>query len=210
MKILIADDHKIVREGLKNLIEKKIPQAQIHEAKNGLEALNQTQETFFNFIIMDISMPEMNGIEATKKILKLHPETKIITLSMHSDKAYIHESLQAGAKGFLLKDCAFEELLIALKTIHEGRLYLSPQISDVIVKDFITHPHETNSTPLSSREKEVLQLIAEGNSTKEIAGKLSVSVKTIENHRQQIMEKLDLHSIAELTKYAIREGLSSL
>jgi len=213
--ILIVDDHKIVREGLKNLLLRKFKIEKIKEAQDGLGALELVKKDFFKFIIMDISMPNLNGIDATKEIMSFSPESKIIILSMHSDKNYVFESLKAGAKGFLLKDCAFEELLIALKTISEGRIFLSAKINDVVVSEFLNRnaPIEKGRSAfqlLTTREREVLQLLTEGHSTKEMAAKLDVSVKTIENHRQQLMEKLDIHSIAELTKYAIREGLTQL
>lgn len=213
--ILIVDDHKIVREGLKNLLESKLDLKIIEEAQDGLKAIELAKATFFDFIVMDISMPNLNGIDATREILRLQPQTKIITLSMHSDKNYVLESLKAGAKGFLLKDCAFEELILALKTISEGRIFLSAKINDVIVGEFINQASNQQTSGsafqvLTAREREVLQLLTEGHSTKEMANKLGVSVKTIENHRQQLMEKLDLHSIAELTKYAIRQGLTQL
>lgn len=213
--ILIVDDHSIVREGLQNLLLSKLHIDKIDQASDGLEALNKVKAQFYDYVIMDISMPNMNGIEATKEILNLHPKTKIITLSMHSDKHYVLESLKAGAKAFLLKDCAFEELIVALKTVKEGKLFLSAKINDIVIQEFITNtPNPSNEKMafqlLTAREREVLKLLAEGNSTKEMASKLELSIKTIENHRQQIMEKLNIHSIAELTKYAIKEGLTSL
>ncbi len=213
--ILIVDDHSIVREGLQTLLLSKLHIEKIDQASDGLEALSKVKNEFYDYVIMDISMPNMNGIEATKEILCIHPKTKILTLSMHSDKHYVLESLKAGAKAFLLKDCAFEELIIALKTVKEGKLFLSAKINDIVIQDFMTQSEQiTNEKTafqlLTPREREVLKLLAEGNSTKDMANKLELSIKTIENHRQQIMEKLDIHSIAELTKYAIKEGLTSL
>lgn len=213
--ILIVDDHSIVREGLQTLLLSKLHIEKIDQASDGLEALSKVKNEFYDYVIMDISMPNMNGIEATKEILCIHPKTKILTLSMHSDKHYVLESLKAGAKAFLLKDCAFEELIIALKTVKEGKLFLSAKINDIVIQDFMTQSGQiTNEKTafqlLTPREREVLKLLAEGNSTKDMANKLELSIKTIENHRQQIMEKLDIHSIAELTKYAIKEGLTSL
>ena len=137
--ILIVDDHSIVREGLQNLLLSKLHIDKIDQASDGLEALNKVKAQFYDYVIMDISMPNMNGIEATKEILNLHPKTKIITLSMHSDKHYVLESLKAGAKAFLLKDCAFEELIGALKSVKEGKLFLSAKINDIVIQEFITH-----------------------------------------------------------------------
>jgi DNA-binding NarL/FixJ family response regulator len=163
---------------------------------------------------MDVSMPDLNGIEATKQIIENTPQTRVIALSMHSDKRFVIGMLRAGASGYLLKDCASQELANAIHQVAGGKKYLSPEITGVVIDDFLVGatPEDVPSaaSQLSSREREVLQLIAEGWSTKQIASHLFVSVKTIETHRRQIMKKLDLHSIADLTKYAIREGLTSI
>jgi DNA-binding NarL/FixJ family response regulator len=164
-------------------------------------------------VIMDITMPDLNGVEATKQILSKSPDIKIIGLSMHSDTVFVTEMLKSGAAGYLIKDCAFEELVRAIRTVIDNKVYLSPSISGVVVEDYIQRLSQTNFTGsdiLSDREREVLQLMAEGNSTKRIAAKLHISVKTVETHRRQIMNKLDIHTVAELTKYAIRKGLTSL
>jgi DNA-binding NarL/FixJ family response regulator len=158
-------------------------------------------------------MPDLNGIEATKQILSKSPDIKIIALSMHSDATFVTEMLKSGAAGYLLKDCAFEELIRAIRTVIDGKTYLSPSISGVVVEDYIyrlSKPDFSDSDVLSDREREVLQLMAEGGTTKQIAQKLHISVKTVETHRRQIMSKLDVHTVAELTKYAIRKGLTSL
>jgi DNA-binding NarL/FixJ family response regulator len=172
------------------------------------------QETEPDIVVMDVSMPDLNGIEATTQIIESVPDTRVIALSMHSDKRFVLGMLQAGAAGYLLKDCASQELANAIHQVAGGKKYLSPEITGVVIDDFLlgVSPGEalTVSSQLSAREREVLQLIAEGWSTKQIAAHLYVSVKTIETHRRQIMKKLDLHSIADLTKYAIREGLTSL
>jgi DNA-binding NarL/FixJ family response regulator len=164
-------------------------------------------------VVIDISMPDLNGIDATRQIVRDDPHVKVIALSMHSDKKYVKEMLSAGACGYLLKDSAFEELGAAIATVLKNKTYLSPQITDTVVKDYVGENAPSSSaasTALSVREREVLQLIAEGKATREIAAALYVSVKTVETHRKQIMDKLGLNSIAELTKYAIREGLTSI
>jgi DNA-binding NarL/FixJ family response regulator len=162
---------------------------------------------------MDISMPGLNGIDATRRILAADPRTRVIALSMHNDGRYVSEALKSGALGYLLKESAFEELIAAVRAVMKGQCYLSASIAGVVIKDYIRHLEKTKSgvfSALTPREREVLQALSEGLSTKEIASRLGVSVKTVETHRSQIMEKLDIHSVAELTKYAIREGLTSL
>lgn len=211
--IILADDHKIVREGLKNLLSSEWDIEIIGEAENGREALNLVNEKKPDIIIMDIGMPELNGIEAAKKIKAESPETKIIALSMHSDKQFVTGMLRSGASGYLLKDCAVDELVDAIRTVMDKKVYLSSDISGILVNELMNKLPENedlNSSELSDREKEVLQLMAEGISTKEIAAKLFISVKTVESHRKNIMTKLDLHTVPELTKYAIRSGLTSL
>ncbi len=212
-RVLIADDHKIVREGLKALIDKQEAMQVVAEADNGLEAVRLARKLRPDVVIMDLGMPQMNGIEATRELTAHEPGIKVIALSMHSDKRFVLQMIKAGASGYLLKDSAFEELISAIKTVVSNQSYLSPKITDVVIKDYIqtlSRGDVSAFSVLTAREREVLQLLAEGRSTKEIAASLSVSVKTIETHRQQIMDKLDIHSVAELTKYAIREGLTSL
>jgi len=213
IKILLADDHKIVRDGLKSLIKKEVGMEVIGEADNGRKTVQLARDLEPEIIIMDISMPDLNGIEATRQIVADSPDVKIIALSMHSDKRYVKGVLSAGASGYLLKDSAFEELVEAIRTVDTGRFYLSAGIVGVVVKDYVgsqANKDALTSDILSAREREVLQLLAEGKSTKEIASDLHVSVKTIETHRQNIMQKLNIHTIAGLTRYAIREGLTSL
>jgi DNA-binding NarL/FixJ family response regulator len=213
IRILLADDHKILREGIKSLIEKQSDMQVIGEADNGRETVRLVRELSPDIVVIDISMPDMNGIEATRQIISKDSRIKIIALSVHSDKRYVTEMLNAGASGYLLKECAFGELVNAIRTVITNRSYLSPEITDVMINDY-KHmlSKETLSvfSLLTPREREVLQLLAEGTTTKDIAAKLNVSVKTVETYRQQIMDKLDIHSIAELTKYAIKEGLTSL
>ena len=172
------------------------------------------QEKNPEVVVMDVSMPDLNGIEATKQIIESLPETRVIALSMHSDKRFVIGMLRAGASGYLLKDCASQELANAILQVARGKKYLSPEITGVVIDDVLlagsSEEEATAASQLSPREREVLQLIAEGWSTKQIASHLYVSIKTIETHRRQIMKKLDLHAIADLTKYAIREGLTSI
>ena len=210
-RIIVADDHKILREGLRTMLEKTHGFDVVAEAENGFQTVQAAKKHKPEIIIMDITMPDMNGIEATRQILKDLPSTKIIGLSMHSDKKFVTEMIEAGASGYLLKDCAFEELTRAVQTVLSNRLYVSPDIAGEIIKSNIQSVLDgVRPLILTSKEREVLQLIAEGRSTKEIAGLLNVSVKTIETHRVNIMEKLKVYSVAELTKFAIREGLTSL
>jgi two-component system response regulator NreC len=213
IKILIADDHKIFREGLRALIEKQPGMEIIDEVENGRKAVQLVRDLLPDVIIMDIAMPDLNGIEATRQIVSKIPNAKVIALSMHSDKRFVVEMLKAGASGYLLKDCAFEELAHAIRAVRTNRTYLSPKITDIMIKDYVRLFPKTKlsvSSILTPRQREVLQLLSEGKTTSQIAQDLQVSVKTVETYRQQIMEKLDIHSIAELTKYAIREGLTSV
>jgi len=195
------------------LLEKQPDIEVVAEAENGLATLKLVDETAPNIVIMDVAMPDLNGTEATRQIIAKAPTVKVIALSMYSDRRFVIGMLSAGASGYLPKDCAFEELVQAIRTVAADRTYLSPSIVDIVVKDYFHHLEKTDSSVLSiltSREREVLQLLAEGRTVKEIARHLFLSVKTIETHCQQIMHKLDTHSIAKLTKYAIREGLTSL
>jgi DNA-binding NarL/FixJ family response regulator len=213
IKILLADDHKITRQGLRSLLEKESDMEVVAEAEEGRTAVCLVRELSPDVVVMDVSMPDLNGMEATRQIVAELPNVKVIALSMHSDNLFVSEMLKSGASGYLLKDCAFEELARAIHVVVEGKTYLSPAISGVVVDDYLHHLARTESTSsevLTDREREVLQLIAEGNSTKQIALKLHISVKTVETHRRQIMSKLNIHTIAELTKYAIRQGLTFL
>jgi DNA-binding NarL/FixJ family response regulator len=213
IRIDVADDHKIMREGLKALIDKQPDMEVAAEAQDGLTATKLARKLLPHIIIMDIGMPEMNGIDATRQIVSENKDVKIVALSMHSDRRFVLEMLKAGASGYLLKDSAFEELVNAVHTVMEGQPYLSPRITDIIVKEYLYNlpRNEPNVfTILTVREREVLQHLAEGKSTKQIASTLNLSVKTVETHRQQIMDKLEIRTVAELTKYAIREGLTSL
>ncbi|MHC4623328.1 MAG: response regulator [Planctomycetota bacterium] len=213
IRILLADDHKITRQGLRSLLEKEPDMEVVAEAEEGRAAVRLARELVPRVVIMDVSMPDLNGMEATRQITGEFPDVKVIALSMHSDNLFATEMLRSGASGYLLKDCAFEELARAIRTVVAGKTYLSPTISSVVVDDYLHRLSKADfsaSDVLTSREREVLQLLAEGQSTKQIALKLHISAKTVETHRRQIMDKLDIHSVAELTKYAIRKGFTSL
>jgi DNA-binding NarL/FixJ family response regulator len=213
IRILLADDHKIIRDGLRSLLEKQPDLEVVAEAGNGAKTVKLAQKLKPDVVIMDITMPDLNGIEATYQIMAELPNVKVIALSMHSDRRFVVGMLKAGASGYLLKDCAFDELIHTVHTVVSNRIYLTPGITDIVVDDYLRQMSTTNSSVtsvLTAREREVLQLLAEGKTTKQIADHLYLSVKTIETHRRQIMLKLDIHSIAELTKYAIREGLTPL
>ena len=219
-RILLADDHQIVREGLRSLLEQHPDMEVIGEANDGRLAVEMAQQLSPDVVVMDVGMPHLNGIEATRQITSRGSHVRVVALSMHADRRFMTEMLKAGAKGYLLKDGAFEELATAIRAVVGDQVYLSPRIADVVVDDYVRRSSGAGSggggenagafARLTPREREVLQLMAEGRATKEIAADLKVSIKTIETHRRQIMEKLDIHSVAELTKYAIREGLTSL
>jgi len=209
IRILLADDHQIVRDGLKTLLEKQADMQVVGEAQDGRAAVDQARALSPQVVIMDIAMPDLNGVDATRQIKGESPEVKVIALSMQSDGPIVRRMLQAGASGYMLKDCASEELVKAIRTVVRGGTYLSDGVQNVVVKQ-LTSPEQTTNSPLTPKEREVLQLLAEGKSTKEIAAALFLSPKTVDTHRQHIMDKLEIRSIAELTKYAIREGLTSL
>ncbi len=213
IKVILADDHKIMREGLRSLLEKEPDIEVVAEAENGRTAVQQVQELSPDIVIMDVSMQDLNGIEATRQIIARYPDVKVLALSMHSDKTYVAGILSAGASGYLLKDSAFDELAEAIRVVISGQFYLSSRVAASVTKDYVRHLSGTSDpsthSNLTAREREVLQLLAEGKSKKQVALQLNMSVKTVETHRQKIMEKLDIYSIAELTKYAIREGLTS-
>jgi len=210
VKIIIADDHKIMRDGLRTLLEKEKGLEVIAEAKNGRETIQLAEQLRPDIIIMDISMDDLNGMDATRIIVGKEWGCRVIALSMHADKRFVAGMFEAGAMGYLLKDCAFDELIQAIRQVMRGRTYLCSMISGVVIRDYIQRMRKSEPSLLSPREKETLQLLAEGSTTKRIAGQLRVSVKTVETHRQHIMEKLNIFSIAELTKYAIKEGITSL
>ncbi len=213
IKILIADDHQITREGIRSMLERENDMQVLGEAKDGRAAARMARELGPDIIVMDVCMPEMNGIVATSLIVSEFPKIKVLALSGLDDRRFVYNMLRAGASGYLIKDCSFKELVYAIRMVIANKTYLSPGIMDVVVKDYLrsTAPSDSPySSNLTLREKEVLQLVAEGHSSPQIAGDLHVSVKTIETHRQNILAKLNTKSIAGLTKYAIREGLTSV
>lgn len=202
-----------MRQGLRQLLAQQADFEVIAEAADGRAAVQLAAERAPDVVVMDLSMPGLNGIEATRQILLKAPRAKVIALSAHSDHRRVAETLKAGAMGYTLKDSAFEDLVVAIRTVCSGKLYLSPRLVGSVVDHYVRREGADADgvfAALTPREREVLQLMAEGKSTKEVASGLSVSTKTVETHRRQIMEKLDMHSVAELTKYAIREGLTSL
>jgi DNA-binding NarL/FixJ family response regulator len=212
IRILLADDHKILRSGLRELIEKQPRFKVVAEADHGKTAVQLCNQLMPDVVLMDISMPGLNGVEATRYIVRDCPKTKVVILSVHSARRFVSQVFKAGASGYLLKDCSFEDVVSAIMIVSAGGTYLCPKIATILRDDYLRYVTENEpdlSALLTSREREVLQLIAEGKNTKEIAFSLSLSVKTIEAHRLRIMDKLDIHNIADLTKYAIREGLTS-
>jgi two-component system, NarL family, response regulator NreC len=213
IKILLADDHQLLIDGLRTILEKHRDVEIVGLAKDGLEAFDLAMQSQPDIILLDISMPGLNGLDAARKILRDLPGTKIIMLSMHGDLRYIQEALRIGAKGYILKESAAEELIQAIRDIKNGELFFSKSVRNQVLAEYVKSVRQDNKNVkpvLSIREREILQLLAEGKSTKDAAGILNISVKTAESHRKQVMDKLGLHSIAELTKYAIREGLTQL
>jgi DNA-binding NarL/FixJ family response regulator len=211
-RVLITDDHRLLREGLRSLLENRGFEV-TGEAEDGRSAVKLAKQLAPDAVIIDISLPGLNGIEATRQIHQNSPEVKVVVLSMRADSRAVLAALAAGASAYLLKEAAFEEVVIALRVVLKGQIYLSPAIAHLVVQSSVQHLSanaESVRHGISGREREILQLVAEGRSSKEMAASLFVSVKTIETHRKQIMNKLNLHSVAELTKYAIREGVTSL
>ena len=212
IRILLADDHRMIRQGLKSLLEKHVDMKVVGEAENGRDAVAMVAEHRPDVVVMDLHMPELNGVDATRGAIAAHPGVKVICLSAHANERMTAEILKAGAAGYVLKEGAFDELNTAIRTACGGKVYLSPSVASMLVNDLVRGRGEPASvfSTLSNREREVLQLITEGKTTKEIAFNLHVSVKTAETHRRNLMEKLQIDSIAELTKFALREGLTSL
>jgi two-component system response regulator NreC len=205
-RILLADDHAVVRNGFRMILAAQWDMEVVGEAANGREAVDKAIDLQPDVVVMDVTMPELNGIEAARQITKVVPKARILALSMQKDSVYVREMLRAGANGYLLKDCNESDLLAAVRAVANGKGFLSPEVSDAVLDDY--RRHVTNPIDLlSPREREVLQMIAESKTNKEIATALSLSVYTIEAHRGRIMEKLNLHSIGELVRFAIRNGL---
>jgi two-component system response regulator NreC len=211
LRILLADDHTILRKGLRLLLERESDMTVVAEANTGREAIEAAAQHQPNVIVMDITMPILNGIEATKRIIADLPKTSIVILSVHSDEAYILRALKAGARGYLLKDSAETDLLQAVRAVACGKAFFSPAVSKVLADDYIrqvrNHGFDDPYDLLTSRERELLQLIAELKSTKEIAEIFGVSVHTVDTHRGNLMQKLNAHSIPELILYAVRKGV---
>lgn len=213
IRILLADDHGIVREGLRSLLEKQPDMEVVGEAEDGRKALDLVRELVPDIVIMDITMPNLNGVDATHQIVREFPKTWVICLSIHSNKRYVANMLKAGASGYVLKECLFDELVQAIRIVTGGGAYLSPQITGVVVGGYVERLLADAHLPLeilTDGEHHVLQLLAEGKFTKQIALELHVSTKTVEARRRRVMLKLGVNSIAELTKVAIREGLTSV
>jgi len=213
IRIVIADDHVMFRDGLRPLLDREEDMEVVGEADDGLGAVQVVHDLAPDVVIMDVSMPQLNGIEAAQQIRERDPKVRVIVLSMHSDRQFVIEAFRAGVRAYILKDVPFEDLRRVVRSVHDGNLELSPAITDIVITD-LTHlaSHDESSvySILSARERQVLQMIAEGRSTKEIAGDLHLSAKTIESHRKQVMTKLDIHTVAGLTRYAIQTGLTHL
>ncbi len=206
IRIVLADDHGVVRQGFRRILDAQPDMEIVGEASNGKEALELAAQFTPDFVVMDVAMPELNGIEATRRMAETAPRTRVLALSMHKDSVYVREILRAGARGYLLKDAVDEDLIAAVRAVSRGEGYLSPGVADAVLTDYRQHVTDPIDL-LTSREREVLQLIAEGKTNKEIATTLNLSVYTVDAHRGRIMEKLNLHSTGELVRFAIRKGL---
>ena len=212
IRVVIADDHKIVRQGLRGLLEREPGIQVVDEAENGHSALQMIRESLPDIVVMDVSMPGLDGIEATRQITQEIPNIKVVALSMYSDVRFITRMLKSGASAYLLKDSAFEELVKSIHAVIKNQTYFSPVVADILAKEYIHRMDQLESSGsegLTNREREVLGFLADGKSTKEIASSLRLNPKTIESHRYHIMNKLGIHSLAELIKYEIEEGLAS-
>jgi two-component system, NarL family, response regulator NreC len=205
-RILLADDHSVVRSGFRMILSSQTDMEVVGEVSNGREAVEQATLLLPDVVIMDVTMPELNGIEATRRLATAAPKTRVLALSMHKDSVYVREILRAGAVGYLLKDSGEGDLVAAVRAVARGEGYLSSAVSDAVLNDYRKHVTDPIDL-LSSREREVLQMIAEGKTNKEIASSLNLSVYTVEAHRGRIMEKLNLHSTGELVRFAVRNGL---
>ncbi|MGI4756815.1 MAG: response regulator [Janthinobacterium lividum] len=213
IRIVLADDHTVLRAGLKSLLERQRDLNVVGEAGDGRELLRVVDQTTPDVVITDISMPQLNGTEATAQIVKKYPGTRVIVLSMHSDEGYVIRALKAGAKGYLVKESAEADLIAAIRAVHTGKAFFSPSVSALLVEDYVRQMRdrgmEDSYELLSTREREVLQLVAEGQSNKDIAKLLSLSIYTVETHRGNILQKLNLHNVPELILYAVRKGVIS-
>ena len=205
-RILLADDHAVVRQGFGRILAAQSDMEIVGEAGNGREAVEMAGKLKPEVVVMDVSMPELNGIEATRRLVKSLPYTKVLALSMHKDSVYVREILRAGARGYLLKDSSDQDLIAAVRSLAKGEGYISPAVSGAVLADYRQHVTDPIDL-LTSREREVLQMIAEGQTNKDVAGKLNLSVYTVDAHRGRIMEKLNLHSTGEMVRFAMRNGL---
>jgi DNA-binding NarL/FixJ family response regulator len=206
IRILLADDHAVVRQGFARILAEASDMEVVGEAANGRDAVELASELKPDIVVMDVAMPELNGIEATRRLIKDLPRTRVLALSMHQEHVYVREILRAGAVGYLLKDCIDNELLAAIRAVASGKGYLSPGVSEAVLGDYRKHVSDPLDL-LSSREREVLQMVAEGKTNKDVAKALSISVYTVDAHRGRVMEKLNLHSIGEMVRFAMRNGL---
>jgi len=213
VKVLLVDDHGIVRQGLRSLLEKEAEVEVVGEAEDGREALRLVGELSPNVVIMDITMPNLNGVDATRQIVRKYPEVRVVALSMHSNRMFVTSMLKAGALGYVLKECLSDELVEAVRTVASGGWYLSPRITGVVIDDYVQRLSDVPASPieaLTGRERQVLQMIGEGKNTKQIAMELHVSTKAIEANRRRMMEKLEVHSIPDLVIKGIQGGLISI
>ena len=214
IKVLLAEDHTIVRKGIRSLLDAETDIEVVGEAENGREAIEKVESLAPDIVVMDNTMPVLNGLEATRQIKKRFPNVEILILTMHTNEEYVFQTLQAGASGYLVKQTAPKELISAIQALNQGDFYLSPTISKTVIEEYLRQPRTATVTDsydkLTDREREVLQLIAEGHSNKDIADQLHISLKTVGVHRVNLMNKLDIHSVTELVKYALRKGVISL
>lgn len=214
IKVVLADDHTIVRKGLRSLLDSETTIEVVDEAENGREAVEKTAQWHPDVVVLDHTMPVLNGLEATRQIRKFYPAVKVLILTMHTNEEYIFQFLQAGAAGYLVKQSAPNDLVAAIQAVYQGQSFLSPAISKTVIDEYLRYSgatHQADGTDkLTAREREVLQLLAEGCSNRQIAEQLHLSLKTVGVHRLNLMKKLDVHDITELTKYAIRKGLIGL
>ena len=210
IKVVVADDHTILRQGIKALLDNQEGIEVVGEAKDGREAIKTIEELLPDVILMDIAMPGLNGLEATRRIKKKFPKVKVVVLTMHANEEYIFQILNAGADGYLVKETAFQDLISAINAVHKGEAFMSPSVSKKVMTDYIQRAQgeeKVSFDTLTTREREVLKMVSEGKSNNEIAAFLSISVRTVENHRANIMRKLKLKKTADLVRYAITEGL---
>ena len=211
IRVLIGDDHNLVRAGIRSLLEKLPGIEVVAEASDGQEVLRLAGEHHPNVVLMDIAMPKLNGLDATRRVTESHPNVRVIILSIYSDEEHVYQALRAGAVSYLLKGASMEELELAIRSVARGETFLSPQVSRPVIDEYVRRTHASGpGENLSSRQRQVLQLIAEGKTTKQVALELGINVKTVESHRAQLMDRLNIHDVAGLVRYAIRMGLVNI